>query len=161
MTKQEKVEIVEFLKSEFEQSSAVIVCDYKGIKTKQLELLRERSRALGMKVQVVKNKLAMIAMKEAQLPEHQIQDTNIFVWGEDQIALSKVVCKFASENKDQFVLKFGYFDKELVNADHIQTISKLPSKEELIGMLLSVWTAPARYFATGIDNLRKHKEEQQ
>ncbi|MGL2717693.1 50S ribosomal protein L10, partial [Helicobacter pylori] len=25
--------------------------------------------------------------------------------------------------------------------------------------LLSVWTAPARYFVTGLDNLRKAKEE--
>lgn len=160
MTKQEKIEIVEFLKSEFAQSSAIVVCDYKGIKTKQLEDLRDKSRVLGIKVQVIKNKLAKIAMNEAQLPDNQLKDTNIFIWGEDQIALSKVVCKFASDNKDQFVLKFGYFDKAFVDVKHIETISKLPSKEELIGMLLSVWTAPARYFATGLDNLRKQKEEQ-
>lgn len=160
MTKQEKVEIVEFLKAEFTQSSAIVVCDYKGIKTKQLEDLRDKSRALGVKVQVIKNKLAKIAMNEAQLPDNQLKDTNIFIWGEDQIALSKVVCKFASDNKDQFALKFGYFDKELVDVKHIEAISKLPSKDELIGMLLSVWTAPARYFVTGLDNLRKQKEEQ-
>ncbi|WP_300221266.1 50S ribosomal protein L10 [uncultured Helicobacter sp.] len=160
MTKQEKVEIVEFLKSEFNQSNAIIVCDYKGIKTKQLEDLRDKSRALGVKVQIIKNKLAKIAMNEAGLPDNQLKDTNIFIWGEDQIALSKVVCKFASDNKDQFTLKFGYFDKELVDVKHIETISKLPSKDELIGMLLSVWTAPARYFVTGLDNLRKQKEEQ-
>lgn len=160
MTKQEKIEIVEFLKSEFAQSSAIVVCDYKSIKTKQLEDLRDKSRVLGIKVQVIKNKLAKIAMNEAQLPDNQLKDTNIFIWGEDQIALSKVVCKFASDNKDQFVLKFGYFDKAFVDVKHIETISKLPSKEELIGMLLSVWTAPARYFATGLDNLRKQKEEQ-
>lgn len=160
MTKQEKIEIVEFLKSEFAQSSAIVVCDYKGIKTKQLEDLRDKSRVLGIKVQVIKNKLAKIAMNEAQLPDNQLKDTNIFIWGEDQIALSKIVCKFASDNKDQFVLKFGYFDKAFVDVKHIETISKLPSKEELIGMLLSVWTAPARYFATGLDNLRKQKEEQ-
>ncbi|RDU69068.1 50S ribosomal protein L10 [Helicobacter cholecystus] len=160
MTKQEKVEIVEFLKSEFTQSCAIIVCDYKGIKTKQLENLRNNSRALGIKVQVIKNKLAKIALDDAQLPENQLKDTNIFIWGDDQIALSKVVCKFASDHKDQFAPKFGYFDKELVDVKHIEAISKLPSKEELIGMLLSVWTAPARYFVTGLDNLRKQKEEQ-
>ena len=33
------------------------------------------------------------------------------------------------------------------------------AKKELMGMLLSVWTAPARYFVTGLDNLRKAKEE--
>lgn len=160
MTKQEKVEIVEFLKSEFANSSAIVVCDYRGIKTKQLENLRNRSRDLNIKVQVIKNKLAKIAMNDAGLPENQLKDTNIFIWGEDQIALSKVVCKFAQESKDAFSPKFGYFDKELVDVNHIEAISKLPSKDELIGMLLSVWTAPARYFVTGLDNLRKQKEEQ-
>lgn len=160
MTKQEKVEIVEFLKSEFANSSAIVVCDYRGIKTKQLEDLRNKSRDLNIKVQVIKNKLAKIAMNDAGLPENQLKDTNIFIWGEDQIALSKVVCKFASDSKENFSLKFGYFDKELVDVKHIEAISKLPSKDELIGMLLSVWTAPARYFVTGLDNLRKQKEEQ-
>ena len=47
---------------------------------------------------------------------------------------------------------------EIADAKHIEAVSKLPSKEELIGMLLSVWTAPARYFVTGLDNLRKQKE---
>lgn len=160
MTKQEKVEIVEFLKSEFSNSSAIIVCDYKEIKTKQLEDLRNKSRDLNIKVQVIKNKLAKIAMNDAGLPENQLKDTNIFIWGEDQIALSKVVCKFAQDSKENFALKFGYFDKELVDVNHIEAISKLPSKDELIGMLLSVWTAPARYFVTGLDNLRKQKEQQ-
>lgn len=160
MTKQEKVEIVEFLKAEFSNSSAIVVCDYKGIKTKQLEDLRNKSRDLNVKVQVIKNKLAKIAMNEAGLPDNQLKDTNIFIWGEDQIALSKVVCKFAQDGKENFSLKFGYFDKELVDVNHIEAISKLPSKDELIGMLLSVWTAPARYFVTGLDNLRKQKEEQ-
>ena len=35
---------------------------------------------------------------------------------------------------------------------------RVTSKEELIGMLLSIWTAPARYFVTGLDNLCKQKE---
>lgn len=160
MTKQKKQEVVESLKSDFSASSAIIVCDYKGLKVRQLETLRTQARSAEIKVQVIKNTLAKIAMNSVELPEQEIKDTNIFIWGNDQIALSKIVCKFAQENKDSFSLKFGYFDKEVVDANHIEAISKLPSKDELIGMLLSVWTAPARYFVTGLDNLRKQKEEQ-
>ncbi len=160
MTKQEKQEVVESLKSDFSTLSAIVVCDYKGLKVKQLEKLRAQARSAEIKVQVIKNTLAKIAMDSVKLPEQVLKDTNIFIWGDDQIALSKIVCKFAQENKDNFSLKFGYFDKEVVDVSHIEAISKLPSKDELIGMLLSVWTAPARYFVTGLDNLRKQKEEQ-
>ncbi|ANV98068.1 50S ribosomal protein L10 [Helicobacter enhydrae] len=160
MTKQEKIQIVETLSTEFAQATAVIVCDYKGLKTKQLEELRNASRTQEIKVQVIKNTLAKIAMKQADLPESELKETNIFIWGQDQIALSKIVCKFAQSNKETFALKFGYFDKAVVDIAHIEAISKLPSKDELIGMLLSVWTGPARYFATALDNLKKQKEQE-
>lgn len=158
MTKHEKIQIAETLKTEFAASSAIVVCDYKGLKVKQLEALRQNARDLEIKVQVIKNTLATIAMDSAGFPKQELRDTNIYVWGEDQIALSKLLCSFVQNNKDDFSLKFGYFDKEFVNADYIEAISKLPSKDELIGMLLSVWTAPARSFVTGLDNLRKQKE---
>lgn len=160
MTKQEKIEVVESLKSDFSSATAIVVCDYRGLKVKQLEELRNKSKEQNIKVQVIKNTLAKIAMDQVGLPESQLKDTNIFIWGEDQIALSKIVCKFANDNKDHFVLKFGYYDREIVDVKHIEAISKLPSKEELIGMLLSVWTGPARYFVTALDNLKKQKEEQ-
>lgn len=159
MTKQEKIQIVEYLASEFKSASAVIVCDYKGLQVKHLELLRKVSRDSNIKVQVVKNTLAGLAMKNAGHPDLELKDTNIFLWADDQLTLSKVVCKFADSHADHFVVKTGLFDGQVVNVDHIVSLSKLPSKEELIGMLLSVWTGPARYFATGLDNLRKQKEE--
>lgn len=160
MTKQEKIKVVESLKSDFSSATAIVVCDYRGLKVKQLEELRNKLKEQDIKVQVIKNTLAKIAMDQAGLPENQLKDTNIFIWGEDQIALSKIVCKFANDNKDHFVLKFGYYDREIVDVKHIEAISKLPTKDELIGMLLSVWTGPARYFVTALDNLKKQKEEQ-
>lgn len=159
MTKQEKIQIVEHLSHEFKNAGALIVCDYKGLQVSHLEELRRTARAADMKVQVIKNTLASIALKNAECADLDLKDTNIFVWAEDQIALSKVVCKFADSHSEHFKLKVGLFDGQLVDAQHIVSVSKLPSKEELIGMLLSVWSAPARYFVTGLDNLRKQKEE--
>lgn len=159
MTKQEKIQIVEYLSSEFKNATALLVCDYKGLQVSHLEELRRAAGVAGIKVQVVKNTLASIALRNAQHPDLALKDTNIFIWADDQIVLSKVVCKFADDHSDHFALKVGLFDGQVVDSKHIVSVSKLPSKEELIGMLLSVWTAPARYFVTGLDNLRKQKEE--
>ena len=115
-------------------------------------------RAQNAKVQVVKNTLASIALKNSNVEGLELKENNIFLWSEDQISLSKVVCKFSNSVGGKLVIKSGYFEGELVDSKHIEAVSKLPSKEELIGMLLSVWTAPARYFVTGLDNLRKQKE---
>lgn len=160
MTRQEKKVLVETLSESFKNANAMIICDYRGLSVKSLESLRRDSKKSDIKVQVIKNKLASIALKEAGYLDAELKDTNIYIWSNDQISLSKVVWKFQEANKDKFSVKFGYFDGEIVDSKHIESVSKLPSRDELIGMLLSVWTAPARYFATGLDNLRKQKEEQ-
>lgn len=159
MTRQQKTVLVTNLTESFSRANAMIVCDYKGLQVKHLETLRRSSKNSDIQVQVIKNKLANIALKQAGYKEVELKDTNIYIWSNDQISLSKVVCKFQEANSDKFKVKFGYFDGEVVNSEHILAVSKLPSKEELIGMLLSVWTAPARYFVTGLDNLRKQKED--
>lgn len=158
MTKVEKNALIESLSAEFQASNAIIVCDYKGLTVKELEVLRAEIRAQNAKVQVVKNTLASIALKNSNVEGLELKENNIFLWSEDQISLSKVVCKFSNSVGGKLVIKSGYFEGELVDSKHIEAVSKLPSKEELIGMLLSVWTAPARYFVTGLDNLRKQKE---
>lgn len=157
MTKQSKIELVNALSSHFLDSN-IIVCDYKGLSVREIESLRREALKCEVKVQVIKNTLAGIAFKNAKVQGIALKDTNIFIWGKDQIALSKVVQKFADTNSEKFTIKVGFFDGAVVDSNHIKSISKLPSKEELIGMLLSVWSAPARYFVTGLDNLRKQKE---
>lgn len=160
MTKNEKTQMIEHLSSEFKNASALLVCDYKGLSVKSLDELRKSARTQEIKVQVVKNTLAKISMDNAGYPDLGLKNTNIFIWGNDQIGLSKLAAKFGEANKEKFAIKNGCFDREKVELDHIMAISKLPSRDELIGMLLSVWTAPARYFVTGLDNLKKQKEQE-
>ncbi|WP_104721353.1 50S ribosomal protein L10 [Helicobacter mesocricetorum] len=158
MTKAEKTTLIEKLSADFKASNAIAICDYKGLSVKELETLRASARESQAKVQVIKNTLAAIALKNAEIEGLELKENNIFIWSEDQISLAKIICKFSSSINGRLVIKSGYFEGSVVDSKHIEAVSKLPSKEELIGMLLSVWTAPARYFVTGLDNLRKQKE---
>ncbi|MDE7174264.1 MAG: 50S ribosomal protein L10 [Helicobacter sp.] len=159
MTRNEKTRIIEDLATGFKASNAIAVCDYKGLSVKQLESLRLNARAADVKIQVVKNTLAAIALKNAGIEGLEFRDTNLFAWGEDQVALAKILSKFATDTNGKFAIKNGFFEGEVVDAKHIDVVSKMPSRDELLGMLLSVWMGPARYFVTGLDNLRKQKEE--
>ena len=159
MTRNEKTRIIENQATGFKESNAIAVCDYKGLSVKQLESLRLNARAANVKIQVVKNTLAAIALKNAGIEGLEFRDTNLFAWGEDQVALAKILSKFATDTNGKFAIKNGFFEGEVVDAKHIDIVSKMPSRDELLGMLLSVWMGPARYFVTGLDNLRKQKEE--
>lgn len=169
MTRIEKQELLDALSAEFKEATAIAVCDYKGLSVAELEGVRNTARKASIKVKVIKNTLAGIALQKADKAGLELKDTNIFLWSEDQVELSKALVKF---QKDELLtVKAGYYEDAVVDVNQIEAISKLPSREELVGMLLSVWTAPLRNmayvlnapmanFATALDNLRAKKEQE-
>ncbi|MFA6760630.1 MAG: 50S ribosomal protein L10 [Sulfuricurvum sp.] len=158
MTRTQKAEIIDTLTSEFKDANAIVFCDYKGLSVNELEKLRNAARLKEAKVQVVKNTLAMIALKNAELSGVDLKDTNILVWGEDPIATSKVVSDFAKDS-EKFAIKSAYIDREASDAAKVSAFAALPGREELLGMLASVWMGPVRNFTIGLDALRRKKEE--
>ncbi len=160
MTRQHKEEVVGYLTDEFKNANAILVCGFSALSVSDIETARALANEAGTKVQVVKNTLASIALKDAGLEQLELKEANILVWGDDQVSVCKVADKAATDFKDKFVIKSGLFEGKIADLNTISSIAKLPSKDELIGMLLSVWTAPARNFVTGLDNLRAKKEEE-
>lgn len=170
MTKAEKAEVIDYLTEEFKAAGGIAVCDYKGMTVKEIEDLRNRSREKELKVKVVKNTLAAIALKNAELEGVELKETNIMLWGEDQVTLAKLITEYAKDNEEKFKIKAGLMDGVASSEAQIEAISKLPSKEQLIGMLLSTWMAPVRNMASVLqapmrdmanvlENVRKQKEE--
>ena len=160
MTKQQKSEIINFLTAEFKDSLAVVVCDYKGLTHKELETLRKDAKANNTKVQVAKNTLVTVAARNAELGEVELAGTNIFLWSDDQISACKVADRFASTNKEKFAIKSGIIEGKISDASMVNAFAKLPSREELLGMLAATWMAPVTNFTIGLDALRKKKEEE-
>ncbi|WP_321312241.1 50S ribosomal protein L10 [Halarcobacter sp.] len=160
MTKQQKAEVIDFLSSEFKESQAIVVCDYNAISHKELEGLRKDAREAGVKVQVAKNTLVTVAVKNAELGDIELSGNNIFLWSEDQISACKVADKFALANKDKFAIKSGIIEGEIADVARVNAFAKLPSREELLGMLAATWMAPVTNFTIGLDALRKKKEEE-
>jgi len=162
MLKSRKAELIAELSESFEGKAAVIVCDYKGLTVAQLETLRKSARAKDVKVQVIKNSLATVALNNAKMSGLELKNTNIFVWSEDVVAAAKVADDFANDkaNEDKFVIKAGYLDGEVADLAKIAAFAKLPGREELLGMLAATWMAPVANFTIGLDALRKKKEEE-
>jgi large subunit ribosomal protein L10 len=159
MTRSEKEQLVKELSDAFSEAGCIVICDFKGMTVKEMEGFRKIGFEAGLGARVVKNTLADLALKNAGIEGVELRETNMAIWGEDPIATAKAVAKYAKEN-DKFVIKGGVIDKEAVDAAKIIEYSKLAGREELLGMLLSVWTAPLRNMVCGLDNLAKKKEEE-
>jgi large subunit ribosomal protein L10 len=160
MTRTRKNEIVEALTEEFKTASAIVVADYKGTTHKDLEELRIAAKELGVKVQVAKNSLVSIALKNAEQDSLELVGNSIFLWSDDQITACKTADKFASSHKDTFAIKTGIIEGKAASIETINAFAKLPGREELLGMLAATWMAPITNFTIGLDALRSKKEEE-
>ena len=114
-------------------------------------LANERNSAYDY--QVVKNRLAKRAAAEAGisgLDEHLIGPTAIAFSTEDPIAPAKILQDFADED-DTFSIKTGFMDGRVLSPDEIKALSKLPSREELLGKVLGSVQSPM-YGLAGVLN---------
>jgi len=168
MTRIEKAALIETLSGEFETSPAVIFCSYQGMSVSELETVRNALRKSEVKAKVMKNTIATIAMDQAGKSGMDLKEMNIAMWGDDLVSVAKAVFNAAKDN-EKLVIRTGYIEGEVVDEAKVEAYSKLPGKEELLGMLLSTWTAPARNFVyvlsgvqrefvTVLDAIRSQKE---
>ncbi|EDM23149.1 50S ribosomal protein L10 [Caminibacter mediatlanticus TB-2] len=159
MKKELKKQIIEELSKEFTSDVSIFYADYKGQTVKDLETLRKSVREAGGKARVVKNTLARIALKNNGI-EADFEENNIFIWGEDQITLAKIVVKHAKDYKDTFKIKGAVVEGEVKDAAYIEEVSKLPTKDELLGMVAFMMKAPIAKFAWGLNKLIEKKEQE-
>jgi len=160
MTRTEKEQIVAQMTAEFKEAGAIVVCDYKGMTVPDLEAVRANAREEDNKVMVVKNTLASIALKNAGCDDLELTDTNLVIWGETQVLPCKVADKAATDFKDKFSIKTGLLEGKVADIETINAMAKLPTRDELIGMLLNVWNAPVQNFTIGLQALADKKESE-
>jgi large subunit ribosomal protein L10 len=158
MTRTRKEELVAEMTAEFKDAGAIIVCDYKGMTVENLEIVRNLAKDEDTKVQVVKNKLAMIALKNAGCEEVVFTDTNLVIWGNTQVLPCKIADKAATTFKEKFSIKTGLLEGKVADIETINAMAKLPTRDELIGMLLNVWNAPVQNFTIGLQALADKKD---
>ncbi len=160
MTRTRKEELVAEMTAEFKDAGAIIVCDYKGMTVENLEIVRNLAKFEDIKVQVVKNKLAAIALQNAGCEAIDYYDTNLVIWGDAQVTPCKIADKAATDFKGSFAIKTGLIQGEVASMETINAMAKLPTRDVLIGMLLNVWNAPVQNFTIGMNALAAKKEEE-
>jgi large subunit ribosomal protein L10 len=159
MKKELKKQIVEELSKEFTNEVSVFYADFKGQTVKDLEALRKAVREADGKARIVKNTLAKIAFANNGI-EAEFEENNIFIWGEDQITLAKIITKHASANKDTFKIKGAVIEGEVKDVAYVEEVSKLPTKDELLGMVAFMMKAPVAKFAWALNKLIEKKEQE-
>ncbi len=141
-----KVEKVEELKGLLQEAKSIILNDFTGLNVEDISELRKLCRENNVIYRVVKNTLAKRTIKELGLDELEPLfegPTAVAISTEDEVAPAQVLKKFADDYElPRF--KGGYVAGRVFNAQDVERLAKLPSKDVLRAQVVGTMQAPLR-----------------
>jgi large subunit ribosomal protein L10 len=140
MRLEEKQKITEDLHERFSKSAIVVVTDYMGLDVSAMNDLRRKLREEDIEFQVAKNTHLMRAAKDtavALIQDYFKGPSAVALSYEDPVAPAKILTQFAKDNQ-KLEIKGGVLKDKVLDADAIKALAKLPSREVMLGQLLSV-----------------------
>ena len=151
-----KVKSIGEIKEAFSISEDFIFTNYRGLTVEQITNLRKQLRVKGAQYKVVKNDFARLAFQQLSAPEGVVEyltgPTAITIVPKDANEVAKILVDFTKE-APVLTIKGGLMGKDLYSDKQIEAFSRLPSRLELISMLMSVMNGPARNLAAALNDV--------
>ncbi len=157
---EQKKQIVADVAERISNSCAGVIVDYKGISVADDTALRKELREAGVEYTVVKNTLIKLAIKGTSLEgmSDVLDGTSaIATCKDDYVAAARILNKYA-EGHENFNLKTGYIDGEVIGMDKLMELATLPSRETLLSMVANVFSAPIAGFARAVQAIADKAE---
>lgn len=158
MIRKEKERIVEELHGSLEGTKATILSDYRGLNVEEMTLLRNQLRRASINYRVVKNTLIKLALKDTNLEPlvDQISGPTAVAFSyDDPISPAKILEEF-SKGQPKLEIKGGIVEGRLVDQVGVKRLAQIPSREVLLGRLVSVLGAGPTHLVTVLSfNLQK------
>ena len=129
----------------FKNSKAVFFTDFRGLSATKATALRAALRAGNVQYIVAKKTLTKVAAKEAGLDD--LSDIIDGMMGMaytvgDPSDPAKILTQFAKANNDIPVITGILLDGQVIPAEKARELARLPSKDVLLGQLLSTFNQP-------------------
>ena len=157
----QKEEEVKKLAEKFKNANLVLLTDYRGITVEDVTNLRTTLRNTEADYKVIKNniiKRALDANNENALDEVLEGPTAVITTEADYLNALKAIYKFSKEN-EYYKIKGGIVEGKVLTTEELITLAKLPSRQELLGMLAGGLLSTISKLAVGLDQVRLQKEQ--
>jgi large subunit ribosomal protein L10 len=167
MDRNQKEASVEELQGIFSESGSVVMAHYSGMTVAEMTDLRAKLREVGGTFKVVRNRLAKIALRDnpAEEASELFSGPVAVAYSEDFVAAPKALVDYAKDN-EKLVILGGFMEADTFDAKGIEALSKMPSREELIGaiagrllgqasQIAQRLNAPGQQLAGAIDVIRE------
>jgi large subunit ribosomal protein L10 len=148
MTKEEKYDLVLALTEQMKEYGNFYITDTSNLTVAKVNDIRRKCFDADIKMQVTKNSLIKKAMEAAGGDFAPIYDvlkgSSSILFSKSATAPAKLI-KQLRKGSDKPVLKAAYIDSAIFIGDNqLDTLTKLKSKEQLIGEVIGLLQSPAK-----------------
>ena len=145
MSKYVKELMMDQLKTELDGDKSVLILDLKGLDAVTEYQFRRDLRKKSIKMRVLRNTLARRVFDDMGIGglSRFLEGPSVAVWGGAGVAeLAKEIFDQVKKLKKPEI-KGGSVDGTVIGPDQVEDITKLPSREALIGRVVSLALAPS------------------
>jgi large subunit ribosomal protein L10 len=150
LTRKQKEERVSAIQTDIQAATSAVFMSYDKLTVGEAEELRSNLFDVGSRMRVLPKRLLARVTEQLKIEfdprEHEGQIA--VIWGNDTVAPAKTLHEFIQKDHKHVQILAGVLDGATLSADRVQVLAKLPSREQLLGQLVSVLAGPSRNFVS-------------
>jgi large subunit ribosomal protein L10 len=155
LSKDKKQAVVTEVTDALASAKMTVVAKYQGTTVKSLQQLRRDARDSGTTLRVVKNRLVVKALQNTDtlkdVDTSALNGQLLYAFNsEDEVAPAQALAAFAKLNPTIEFVGAITAQGKFLNADEVQALATLPSKENLIAQVIATLTAPLNDVTNGL-----------
>ena len=151
---EDKKAVVAEIAVQVSSAQAIIMAENRGLPVAAFTKLRKQARDNGVYLKVLKNTLVRRAVADSPFSglADQMSGPLTYGMGKDPVAVAKVLNDFAKGN-DKFVIMAGGMPNSVMTAKEVSALASLPSRDQLIAMLMGTMQAPITKFVQTLNEV--------
>lgn len=144
----DKKAIVADVLNEAQQSISGLVADYRGLTVEQVTQLRADAREKGVYLRVVRNTLAKRALNDTDFAcfDEVLTGPTMLAFSKEEPSAPARLFKDFAKKHEALNVKALAISGRLLDAEQIDYVAKLPTRDEAIATLMQAMKAPITKF---------------
>ena len=150
MTKAEKTALIEDLTEKFQEAKFFYVTDFTSLTVAETNDFRRKCFENNVEMRVIKNTLIRKALERVSDTAYEglyedLKGPSAILFAENGKVPATVLKEYRGKDGEKPRLKVAYIDQDIIRGDdQIDFLTKLKSKEDLLGELVTLLQSPAK-----------------
>lgn len=147
--------VVEDIKTKIKSAKSVILVKFDKLTVAEDTEIRREFRKNEVEYKVLKNTLIKRAFNELGVTDFDsdLNGPTSVAFGSDETGAAKVIVDAVKKYEGKVEVKSGYFENAKIDVKAIDNLAKIPSKQQLYGMLASSLLGVPRALAIALNQV--------